>query len=256
MAQALDDAQGVLGIAARKQQPELLASHAGEDVDRTDLRAPARAEITQRDVAGGVAAAVVVGLEVVDVEQRDRERVLQALGVRERERELRVPGTAVGEARQGIGQGVRSQPECEPAALELVADEHRDVGERIELGRFPFARLVIDRAEAPEHMPLRRDDRVARVRDDVELGDREVRAQHGVQARVGDDERRLVGDDVLAEGVRQRRLAGVGPRLPDAAHPGEVLAVVGDERQGGDGRVRGLRRDPREAVEDRLRPAV
>jgi hypothetical protein len=62
------------------------------------------------------------------------------------------------------------------------------------------------------------DDRKART-PQRRLGDREVRAQHGVGPGILDDERCLVGDDVLAEGVQQRRLARVGPWLADAEHP-------------------------------------
>ncbi len=136
------------------------------------------------------------------------------------------------------------------------ADEHRDVRQRVELRRVPYARGTVDRAHAAEHVTVDADDRKAGVGDDVEVDDREVRAQDGVHPRVLDDERRVAGDDVLAEGMRQRRLARVRPRLADADDAGEVLARVGHERDDGDRRTGGTGRDARETVEDRLGTVV
>ncbi len=195
---------------------------------------------------------VVERLEVVDVEQDHAERMPETLGAAQGAGQPVVPGAAVGHAGEHVGAGVDRQAPHELAALELAADERRDVGERGKVLDRPGARRGVDRAEAPEDVPGRRHDRKAGVGDDVEVADREVRAQDRVLARVLDHERDAVGDDVLAEGVRQRRLPGIGPRLGDPAQAREVLAVVGDDRDERRGRVDDARRETGEAIEDRL----
>ena len=94
----------------------------------------------------------------------------------------------------------------------------------------PVARLAVDHAQGPEGVALRVDQRDAGVGDDAHVADGGVVAQHRVLARVVDDQRLAAGDGVLAEGVRQRRLALRRPRLrqPEAAL--EELAIGVHER--------------------------
>jgi hypothetical protein len=94
---------------------------------------------------------------------------------------------------------------------------------------------MVDGAEGAEHLALRGDERDARVGNHVQVGNREVLAHERVLAGVLDDQRLPGGHDVLAEGVRQRRLPPRRPGLREAHARGEELPILvheGDQRHG------------------------
>ena len=78
-------------------------------------------------------------------------------------------------------------------------------------------------------MPVRRLDRRPDVRRNIEVADGEVTADERVDARVVDHERLVAGNDVLAERVRQRRLARRRQRVLKADVALEELRVRADE---------------------------
>src|SRR5215208_7031213 len=97
-AHALCHLDRALGRAARQRQGELLAAVAGEEVGAAQLHAPCRGRLLEETVAGLVAALVVELLEVVQVDHRDAQRAVLALGAQELARQLLLPGAAVGQA--------------------------------------------------------------------------------------------------------------------------------------------------------------
>ena len=77
---------------------------------------PQRAHFAQQRVAGLVAVRVVVGLETVEVEHHDVQRVAKPRGARQLAAQLLLPGAAVGKLRQLVGARDRLD-----AAQQLVA---------------------------------------------------------------------------------------------------------------------------------------
>ena len=121
----------------------------------------------------------------------------------------------------------------------------------------PVARLAVDHAQRPERVALGVDQRDAGVGDDAHVADGGVVAQDaGARARRRRRSGSRRGDGVLAEGVRERRLAVRTPMARHAEAALEELAVVVDERDERDGRVHHLRGESREAVEARRRVGV
>ena len=57
-----------------------------------------------------------------------------------------------------------------------------------------------------------------------------VGADHGMRARIPDDQRLAAGDDMLAEGVAERRLPCARPWLPQSGAALEELPVGIDQR--------------------------
>jgi hypothetical protein len=109
------------------------------------------------------------------------------------------------------------------------------LGDHLEIAARPHARAVVDRAEGAEHVPAGLPDREAGVGDHAEVGDRAVVREALVEPGVLDDQRGAVLDDVLAEGVGERRLAALGDGGREAALALEELAVrrhQGDEATG------------------------
>ena len=105
-------------LVSRQQQRELLAAVASQDVALAELVAPGRTDLDQEAVAGLVAVRVVVALEVVEVEERDRGPASRGGGCVQRLRQLLVPGSPVGEAGEGIGERRSLEPLDEVASLD------------------------------------------------------------------------------------------------------------------------------------------
>ena len=80
VAQLLREDGAFLDVGLGEDQHELLAAVAADHVARPQVRAERLGDAAQHDVAGGVAVGVVDGLEVVDVDERDRQRALVAAG--------------------------------------------------------------------------------------------------------------------------------------------------------------------------------
>ena len=89
-----------LKVELAQQHDELVAAVARERVGGAQLRAPRRGRLLEQLVAGLVATAVVEGLEAVEIEDRHADR----LAGEDRLLELRVPGAAVRQAGQHVGQ--------------------------------------------------------------------------------------------------------------------------------------------------------
>ena len=115
----------------------------------------------------------------------------------------------------------------------------------------PGARLAPIAQNDPIGAPSRARSGTPGVGDNAELVDRAVVAQPRDRARVLDHQRRVAGDDVLAEGVRQRRLAALGPGGAEPDRAREELAVGVDQRDEHHRDADLLGRHPRDAVEVR-----
>ena len=100
---ALDGDQRLLLVGLGHEQRELVAAQAGEDVLGAGDVAQRGGDGGQHDVAALVAERVVDRLEVVDVEQRERERPLVAQRAGELLAQALVEGAVVGQARERIG---------------------------------------------------------------------------------------------------------------------------------------------------------
>src|SRR5262245_40594037 len=94
-----------------------------------------------------------------------------------------------------------------PSAFDFVHDaagkllEHRDVFEA------PRARLAVDDTEAANRVAVSRYEWDSGVGDDAHFPDRGIEPHERIAARVLDDEGSARRDNVLAEGVRDRRFA-------------------------------------------------
>ena len=114
-----------LGLAGLgQQQRELVAADAGEQVLAAQQGVQARAERRQHAVAGGVAGEVVDRLEVVDVDQRERQRALVPGGAGDLGVEALLEGAVVGEAGQRVGE--RAALEQPASAEDHAADDRED----------------------------------------------------------------------------------------------------------------------------------
>lgn len=82
-AHALGRDYRALQIGVGHDDQELLAAVAPEDVDVAQRARRRRGEALERDVAGGVAVALVDAAEPVEVHAGDRERFADALGARD-----------------------------------------------------------------------------------------------------------------------------------------------------------------------------
>ncbi len=81
----------------------------------------------QDSVAGLVAMGVVHVLEVVQIEEDERERVADAVRAAPLEHELLVEHPAVGEAGEAVGRGLRGHsPEVAHQAHDRTGEEERD----------------------------------------------------------------------------------------------------------------------------------
>ena len=102
---------------------------------------------------------------------------------------------------------------------------------------------MLDDAERPQDLPIRRMQRNAEIGDHVEIPDREVVAKVGMLPGICDDERGLHPHDMLAEGMRHRRLAGLGEGSRQASPTPEDLAVGADEGHERNGNAESPRRN-------------
>ena len=75
LAQALGDAGAVLDVDRRQHDEELLAAQPVGELERAQLAAQRRGDLAQHRVAARVAVLVVDALEVVDVEDDERDRL-------------------------------------------------------------------------------------------------------------------------------------------------------------------------------------
>ena len=133
------------------------------------------------------------------------------------------------------------------AQVQLGHDVVGQLGEDLDLDVGPLAGAVLDGAEGAQRVAVSVGQGNAAVGDDVEVLDRRVVLDARVEAGVGHHQRGVAGDDVLAEGVRQRRL------VHGHAHRAlEVLARVVDERHRRHRRPEQPRGQAGEPIEDRL----
>src|SRR3982751_4356464 len=79
----------------RQKDSHLLAAEAGTDVDRAHAVPEDFTEVSEHGVAGFVAIRVVDDLEVIDVDEDQRRRAAEAIGLREHATELLVEVPAV-----------------------------------------------------------------------------------------------------------------------------------------------------------------
>src|SRR5450759_4851721 len=86
-------------------ESELFPAPSGDDVTGAQLGADGGDEVFQEYVTGDMAVGVVVGLEIVHVENRDGERIAGAAGVSQLAVHLLVPAAAI----CGPGEGVPSR---------------------------------------------------------------------------------------------------------------------------------------------------
>ena len=129
------------GRLRRAAPGELLAPVAVGGVARAQLHPDGRGDRAQRLVARDVAELVVVGLEAVDVADRDRDRLPAAAGVELDVGQVLDQRAAVAQPGQRVAAGVLAQALVEPRELRLAAGEL-------------LARLALEAQQAAE--PARR----------------------------------------------------------------------------------------------------
>ena len=101
-AQLLGERRGRVGVGLGQDDEELLAAVAAGEVDDADVGGQQLRDVAQDDVAGGMAVRVVEPLEVVEVDEDQRQRPAVA-GARASSSSTRVEdGLAVGDAGQRV----------------------------------------------------------------------------------------------------------------------------------------------------------
>ena len=143
LAKPLGEDDSALARRLRKNHHELLAAVARHDVDLAHGLLEQRAELAQHAVAGEVARGVVDRLEVVDVEQQQRERRVEPPRAIDLGRQPIEQRAAIEHARERIGRRQRLEPAVVGARrlerLRAANRRHRradhDVGELDVLGR-------------------------------------------------------------------------------------------------------------------------
>ena len=137
---------------------------------------------------------------------------------------------------------------------QLDAAQHTgaDLLEELKLRVLPLAGRVVDEAQCPQHMPVGRAQRDPRVRDHAEIRNGEAIPHERVLAGVCDDELFARRDDMLADRMRERRLAPGRPRLRQADAALEELPVLIHERDEGDGDLQDPAGEARQLVEGLL----
>ena len=138
----VEDALGGLDRRLRvvhifEQDRELVAAEAGGGVGGPDARGDALSDLEQDPVAGGVAEAVVDGLEVVEVDEQHSHPDAVAEGPRDRVADALVEQRPVGEVGDRIVEGLVGELLLERLALRDVAavqDDPTDRGVAEEVG--------------------------------------------------------------------------------------------------------------------------
>ncbi len=136
------------------QDRELVAAEPRDGVRGAQGRLQALRERDQQQVAGGVAEAVVDGLEVVQIDEQHRQLAPIAIGPRLSVNDAVVKQSPVGQTRQPIMEGAMDELLFERLALaHIAAVEHDAVHVRIvqEIGRdrFQVAADAVGQLEAP-----------------------------------------------------------------------------------------------------------
>ncbi len=180
LAQLLGEDGPFLDVGLGQDQHEFLAAIAADHVARPQVGPDGLGDAAQDDVARGVAVGVVDGLEVVDVDEGDRQRALVASGALDLGEEGAQQGAPIDDAgqavdrrpvvglRQGGGDAVDGPPE---PPLEAVAPSRH--GDRVVAGGDPLGGLH-ETPEPDAHQEVQR----AR-RDRHADGRRGHRSDHG-----------------------------------------------------------------------------
>ena len=178
-----------------------------------DVDVPALAHVGRPQPDAGPLAAELLAADLLDGDRQLVERAGAEEPVAQREQHAAALEQVAGAPRLLVGQPAQH------ALGDLGGAGGGEVGEALQLVLAPLPRQLVDRAERADGAPEVVGDRPPGVRHHAEVGDGEVVGHPPVRAGVGHHERALVGHDVLAERVRQRRLARRLPRLGEALRP-------------------------------------
>ena len=230
-ADPLGHGDGAVELRAGQEHGELLAAHARRRVDPAQVAAQQLGERPQRLVAGGVPAAVVDALEVVEVGEEERQRGVEPARAGDLALERLDEAAAVDEAGELVGDGLLADDLVQACVLERDRGLRGEpLGERGRLGReAAFGRVD----EQPDLAAARR---LAEVELDRLLADRladprqlAVVVEHAAAGGAGrldggvEDHRqqpaRVVG--------RRQRVADVRDRLARRPDPQRVRARRG-----------------------------
>ena len=267
-------------VRTRKQHDELLAAITRHAIGRPRRLDQNARHIAQNAIAHRVAVRIVELLEVVDVENGERERLLvphrqPVVGV-----EAFAKRAAISHLRQIVGDRKILQRGISRFELVLVVRDlffllvqvvdHRFefarietrleisdhlLGQNFERGTLlgaQLARLAVDHTERPDVEPRAGLQRHAGVKTDVRLAHHERIIREALIFRsIGHDHGRALQNRIAAEGHFPRRLRHV------KAHARlEPLALGVDEADRRNGRVADGRSQPRQLVEGVFRLAV
>ncbi len=121
--QPIGDLERGVGRLALDEHGELVAAQSGDRVGPADDGTQAAADLLQHAVAGGVAEAVVDGLEVVEVDAQHRRAGGRRLGDFQRLADALAVQGPVAEACERVVRGVVLEPAA--AGLELLSDDRQ-----------------------------------------------------------------------------------------------------------------------------------
>src|SRR5437773_5204690 len=219
-----DDPLGREDRCAHKEDSELVAADARDEIAITNSLLEDRADPHQRFVAGRVAKAVVQRFEPVRVDDRDRERGLVAAG--ELALEALEEAAPVRETGQRIGGRRRLR------RLVQLRDPHR----RRDLVRYRRQQILVLAAEGGEARALdaeRTDPLVAELERNAEhRADLARPVEPRVEAAVRDVLQLAALDDPPADALTPwEALPDVRPRGPDRGPDHEMLARIVERQQ-------------------------
>ena len=149
-----------LGCGGRQHDHEFLAAVTGHGVGFSCRAANDLREKPQRAVSRKVTVRVVERLEVIDIAEQQRERLIRALRPRHGLIELLCQGQTIVEAGERIGDGLGVQLHVQPAPAALVFLELGLIGawrlerllQRRALARLELSGLVVEDAERAERV--------------------------------------------------------------------------------------------------------
>jgi hypothetical protein len=224
-AQPLGDGLGVGGRCRRQQQRELLAADPRNGVDRPRPAVEQARDAAEGLVAGGVSAAIIDLLEVVEVADHDRQRRGRTLRAGELELEHLAEGAPVEQAGQGITLRLLLEP----------ADERRDAGPGDQHQR-GACRQGADRYQPPQHVILDRDERIGdgdgpkleerrSPGEEVEGVERDPDVEKPIRARARAGEVDGERDEHRAHGERQLQCGGRHPATAGCQCPGDQISA-------------------------------
>ena len=124
------DGQAAVDIGARKEDRELVATDPERAIVAAQRRLDDLADRDEEPVAAGMAAFVVDALEVVDIDEQQRERRFRASGVLQLTGELLLEASVIAESSQAVEQRILPSAAIQLAQPRVLVTEQVDIAQQ------------------------------------------------------------------------------------------------------------------------------